>query len=51
MLAEQDVEGYKAWLQKHVLGVSDFNEYLQVCGGLARLQQLRRQELLLDRGR
>jgi hypothetical protein len=31
--------------------VRDFDEYLQLCGGLPRLRQLRHQELLLDRGR
>ena len=31
------------------LGVKDFAEYLQRCGGLDRLQQLRQQELLLQR--
>ena len=29
--------------------VRDFNGYLQKCGGLARMQELRRQEYLLDR--
>jgi glutaconate CoA-transferase, subunit A len=51
MEAEADVEGYKLWLERYVWGVGDFNEYLQRCGGLARMTQLRRQELLLDRGR
>jgi len=51
MEAEKEVETYKAWLEKYVWGVKDFGEYLDRCGGLARMQQLRRQELLLDRGR
>src|SRR5207244_1859122 len=51
LAAEVDVEGYRGWLQKYVFGLRDFNEYLQVCGGLPRMQELRRQELLLDRGR
>ncbi len=50
MEAESDLERYKAWLAKYVHGVQDFNEYLQLCGGLARLQQLRQQEFLLDWG-
>jgi glutaconate CoA-transferase subunit A len=49
--AETDVERYKEWLERYVWGVADFNEYLQRCGGLPRMQELRRQELLLDRGR
>jgi glutaconate CoA-transferase subunit A len=48
---ERDLEPFKAFLQKYVFGVKDFGEYLQRCGGLPRLQELRRQELLLDRGR
>lgn len=48
---EADVEAYRAWLERYVWGVKDFEEYLQRCGGLARMQELRRQELLLDRGR
>jgi glutaconate CoA-transferase subunit A len=48
---ENDVEAYRAWLEKHIYGAADFTAYLNLCGGLARLQELRRQELLLDRGR
>lgn len=46
---EADVEAYKGWLEQYVYGVSDFNGYLERCGGLRRMQALRRQELLLDR--
>ncbi|MBY0230312.1 MAG: CoA transferase subunit A [Gemmataceae bacterium] len=49
--AEADLDKYREWLGKHVFGVHDFSEYLQLCGGSPRLQELRRQELLLDRGR
>jgi glutaconate CoA-transferase subunit A len=49
--AESDPAEFAKFLEYHILGVSDFNEYLQRCGGLARLQQLRREEFLLDRGR
>ncbi len=48
---EADVEAYKRFLDKHVLGVPDFGAYVETCGGPRRLQELRRQELLLDRGR
>jgi glutaconate CoA-transferase subunit A len=51
MEAEADVEGFRAFLERYLFGVADFNEYLQRCGGLPRMQELRRQELLLDRGR
>jgi glutaconate CoA-transferase subunit A len=49
--AETDEGAYRAWLEKYIYGVKEFGEYLQLCGGLARMQELRRQELLLDRGR
>lgn len=45
---ERDLDGFKVFLDKYILGVRDFSEYLQACGGPARLQQLRRQELLLS---
>ncbi len=44
---ESDLDAFKQFLQKHIFGVRDFSEYLDLCGGLPRLQQLRRQELLL----
>ena len=47
--AEEDLEAYRAWLQKYVLGVKEFSEYIALCGGLSRMQELRRQELLLNR--
>jgi glutaconate CoA-transferase subunit A len=49
--AEADPEKYRAFLDHFLHGAQDFNEYLQRCGGLPRLQELRRQEFLLDRGR
>ncbi len=48
--AEKDPAGFEKFLQTYIFGVRDFAEYLQRCGGLPRLQELRRQELLLDRG-
>jgi glutaconate CoA-transferase subunit A len=47
LAAEKDQEGYLRFLEDHVYGVSDFTEYLHRCGGMARMQELRRQELLL----
>jgi glutaconate CoA-transferase subunit A len=49
--AEADPDEHRAFLEHYLFGVKDFNEYLQRCGGLPRLQELRRQEFLLDRGR
>jgi glutaconate CoA-transferase, subunit A len=50
LAAEREPGSHEAFLQKYVLGVKDFADYLQRCGGLPRLQQLRRQEFLLHRG-
>jgi glutaconate CoA-transferase subunit A len=49
--AERDPEALRQFLARHVDGVRDFHEYLSGCGGLARIQELRRQEFLLHRGR
>ncbi len=48
---ETDLEKFKVFLDKHIFGVKDFSEYVQLCGGLPRMQDLRRQELLLHLGR
>jgi glutaconate CoA-transferase, subunit A len=48
---ERDQASYQPFLEKYLFGVKDFTDYLQLCGGLARLQQLRQQEFLLHRGR
>jgi glutaconate CoA-transferase, subunit A len=50
MTIEKDREAFRDFLQTHIYGVCDFVEYLQRCGGLQRLQELRSQELLLHRG-
>ena len=46
--AERDLESFRAFLEHYLFGVSGFVEYLQRCGGLPRIQELRRQELLLN---
>jgi glutaconate CoA-transferase subunit A len=51
LTAERDVETYRRFLDEYLFGVADFMGYLDRCGGLRRMQELRRQELLLDRGR
>ncbi|HTU17021.1 MAG TPA: CoA-transferase [Gemmataceae bacterium] len=50
LAAEKDVEGFRAFLQTYIYGVRDFVEYWQRCGGLPRMQELRRQEFLVHRG-
>jgi glutaconate CoA-transferase subunit A len=47
---ERDVGAFRDFLDTHIYSVRDFAGYLDRCGGLPRLQELRRQELLLDRG-
>ena len=49
MKAEKDPAEFQAFLDAYILGVPDFNAYLQRCGGLSRMQELRRQEFLLQR--
>lgn len=46
---EKDLNQFKKFLDDYIFGVRDFGEYLQKCGGLPRMQELRRQEFLLDR--
>ncbi|MFO0877915.1 MAG: CoA-transferase [Gemmataceae bacterium] len=46
---EPDVERYRQWLDHHIYQTRDFTDYLDRCGGLRRLQELRLQERLLDR--
>jgi glutaconate CoA-transferase subunit A len=51
-LAVEKEEGpFKEFLAEYVYGTRDFDEYLQKCGGLPRLLELRRVELLLNQGR
>jgi glutaconate CoA-transferase subunit A len=47
--AERDLDRFRRFLDESIFGVADFRDYLDRCGGLKRLQQLRHQELLLDR--
>ena len=44
---ERDVEAHRRFLDEYIYGVGDFGAYVQTCGGSARMQELRRQELLL----
>jgi glutaconate CoA-transferase subunit A len=47
---EKDLERYQNFLENHIFSVCDFQAYLERCGGLRRLQELRRQEYLLAQG-
>jgi glutaconate CoA-transferase subunit A len=44
---ERDMAAFQRFLDRFIYGTKDFGEYLQECGGLTRMQELRRQELLL----
>jgi glutaconate CoA-transferase, subunit A len=44
---EKDMAAYLRFLDENVFAVSDFNDYLERCGGLRRLQELRQQEFLI----
>lgn len=46
LTAERDPVVHREFLDRYVLGVRDFAEYLERCGGQARLAQLRHEELL-----
>lgn len=48
MKAERDPEEFKAFLDKYIYNVKDFNEYLELCGGIARINQLRAEENLIE---
>lgn len=49
LAVEKDEQTFAAFLDKYIYGVKDVNEYVQLCGGLPRMMQLRHQELLLER--
>jgi glutaconate CoA-transferase subunit A len=51
LTVEEGEAAYRAFLETHLFGVQDFAEYVERCGGLKRMQVLRQQELLLERGR
>lgn len=42
---ETKLEDFRAFLDRYLYGVASFYEYLELCGGEERMQQLRRQEL------
>jgi glutaconate CoA-transferase subunit A len=48
---EEDLDRFREFLNEYIYGVKDFAEYLQKCGGLRRMQELRAQEFLLHRGK
>lgn len=49
LTVENDPEEFEKFLDEYIYGVKNFNEYLDKIGGLARLQELRVQENLLEK--
>jgi glutaconate CoA-transferase subunit A len=48
---ERDPAAYRQFLDDHIFGVKDFAEYVEICGGLRRMQMLRQREMLLHLGK
>lgn len=46
---ERDSDEFSNFLDKYIYGVSTFEDYLELCGGLVRMQELRNLENLVDR--
>ncbi len=46
---EKDPEEFQNFLDKYIYGVACFEEYLNLCGGFAKMKQLRNLEALVDR--
>ena len=49
--AERDPAAFQQFLDDHIFAVKDFAEYLEICGGLRRMQALRQREMLLHLGK
>ena len=45
LTVEEDPATHQEFLEKYIFGCRDFAEYLELCGGVARLEELRGQEL------
>ena len=41
-------EGIDKYLQKYVFGVNEFEDYLELCGGVRKLNYLKRRENLRE---
>jgi glutaconate CoA-transferase, subunit A len=47
--AEKDETTFKAFLQKYIYGVPDFESYLRLCGGMEKIRVLHDLELMLPK--
>lgn len=50
LCAENDPETFRRFVEDHIDNLPDFAGYIDKCGGLKRMQQLRHRELLLTHG-
>ena len=48
LTVEKDPAAHLQFLEEHIFGVTNFDAYLEKCGGLPRLRELRTQEFLLS---
>jgi len=49
LAAEEDPQTFRKFLDKYIYGTRDFNEYLELCGGIEKLRRLRALEFLVER--
>lgn len=49
LAAEEDPATFRQFLDRYIYGTRDFNEYLELCGGIEKLRRLRAQEWLVER--
>lgn len=47
--AEKDPDEFQKFLDHYIYDVSSFEEYLELCGGIRKLKELRKLEALVDR--
>jgi glutaconate CoA-transferase subunit A len=47
LTAETDTDTHREFLNRLLFGVREFSEYLELCGGAARLEELRNEELMV----
>ena len=48
MEVEKDPGQFKKFLDKYIFGTKNFNEYLELCGGISKINDLRAQEHLIE---
>jgi glutaconate CoA-transferase subunit A len=48
LTVEKDPEELKKFLDKNIYGVKEFTEYIEINGGLKKMQELRDKEYLVD---